>query len=201
MTAAIRWTIAAALALGAFGCAASGSHAPPAAPGPRASMAMLPLENLSGRAENGEKYSRVVWSVLGRTNRYDLTDPGEVEAALGELRIRSTGAIARDQMVRIAERLRVRWILAGSLLESGSIRTPDGDVPSFSLSLRVIDGRSGQVTWSDLIARSGQDRETIFGWGREESLDRLADATARELVDRIRMPEFPDSLTTREGKP
>lgn len=193
--------LALSCALAVGGCAAATTQVRPGAEAGRATVAMLPLENLTGKAENGEKYTRLVWAVLGRTNRFALTDPGEVEAALGELRIRSTGAIARDQVVRAAQRLGVRWIATGSLLESGNVRTPDGDCPSFGLTLRVLDGRTGHVVWSDLAARSGQDRETIFGWGREESLDRLAETATRQLVDHLRLPEIPDSLITREGKP
>lgn len=196
-----RWALVLAVAAGAWGCAAGTAQVRPATGTARASMAMLPLENLSGRAEHGDRYSRLVWSVLGRSNRFDLTEPGEVEAALGELRIRSSGAIARDQVVRLAGRLGTRWLVTGTLLESGTIRTPDGDCPSFGLTLRVLDGKTGYVVWADLATRSCQDRETIFGWGREENLERLADATARELVQRIQLPEPADSLTRREGKP
>jgi hypothetical protein len=182
------------------GCAAHDPQVQPLAAGQRVPLAMLPLENLSGRAENGEKYSRVVWSTLGRTGRYALVDPGEVEAALAELRIRSFGSLTREQVVRAAARLKVRWIVAGTLLESGTILTPDGGVPSFGLTMRLFDGRTGEVVWSDMNARTGQDHETIFGWGREESLDRLAQQAAQELIDRIRLPQPPDSIPTMEGK-
>ena len=198
---AARWALALAVAAAAWGCASGTTQVRPAAGSPRVGMAMLPLENLSGRAENGDRYSQLVWTVLGRTDRFQLTDPGEVQAALGELRIRSSGSIARDQVVRAAERLGTRWLVTGTLLEAGTIRTPDGDCPSFGLTLRVLDGRTGNVVWSDLATRTCQDRETIFGWGREENLERLADATTRELVEKLRLPEPADSLTTREGKP
>lgn len=198
---AARWALALAVAAAAWGCAAGTTRVQPAAGAARVGMAMLPLENLSGRAENGDRYSRLVWTVLGRTDRFVLTDPGEVEAALGELRIRSSGSIARDQVVRAAQRLGTRWLVTGTLLEAGLVRTPDGDCPSFGLTLRVLDGRTGNVVWSDLATRSCQDRETIFGWGREENLERLADAATRELVEKLRLPEPADSLTTREGKP
>jgi hypothetical protein len=192
-------------ALVASGCAA---HARPPKPAPmpaaksaRVALAMLPLENLSGRAEYGQRFSRLVWSALGRTGRFELVDPGEVDAVLVEMRIRSAGTFARDQILKASDRLRVRWILAGTLLECGSVHTPDGEIPTFSLALRLLDGRTGRVAWTDLRARSGEDRETLFGWGREESLERLADATARELVSNLRIPQTPDSLPSTEGRP
>lgn len=182
-------------------CAAGNSAVRLPEPGGRPAMAMLPLENLSGRAEYGERYSRLVWSTLGRTGRFDVVDPGQVDAILVELRIRSAGALTTEQVIRMAGRLNVRWIVAGTLLECGSVRTPDGEVPAFGLALRVLDGNSGTVVWTDLRTHTGQDRETIFGWGREENLERLAATTARELIDRLRIPATPDSISPTKGKP
>ncbi|MCC6653128.1 MAG: hypothetical protein IT348_18390 [Candidatus Eisenbacteria bacterium] len=185
----------------AAGCAGSSARPHPLPAGQRKAVILLPLENLTGRAENGDRFSRLVWSMLARSGRFDAIDPGEVDAALGELRIRSAGSLTREQVLRVSSRLNARWIVAGTLLECGTMRTPDGDIPSFGLTLRVLDGRTGQVVWADLRARSGQDRETIFGWGREESLDRLAEATARELVNEIDIPDMTDSVSTTEGRP
>ena len=188
-------------ALAVSGCAAARPSLRVPSSGPRPAMAMLPLENLSGRAEYGDRFSRLVWSMLARTGRFDVVDPGQVDAILVELRIRSAGSLTTEQVLKLAGRLNVRWIVAGTLLECGTIRTPDGDIPTVGLSLRVLDGRSGRVVWADLRSTTGQDHETIFGWGREEDLDRVASATAGELINRIRTPETPDSLSSTEGKP
>ena len=188
-------------ALAVSGCAASRPALRVPTAGTAPAMAMLPLENLSGRAEYGERFSRLVWSTLARTGRFDVVDPGQVDAILAELRIRSAGSLTTDQVLKMAGRLKVRWVVAGTLLECGTIRTPDGDIPTFGLALRVLDGRSGRVVWADLRSTTGQDHETIFGWGREESLDRVAAATASELISRIQTPAITDSVSTTEGKP
>lgn len=191
---------AAAPAKGTEPAAAAAAPAPAAAPAAasashgRPAMVMLPLENLSGRAEYGDRFTRLVWAAVGRTGRYDLADAGEVDATLVELRIRSAGSLTREQILKLAGRLKARWILAGTLLECGTAHTPDGDMPTFGLVLRAIDGRTGKVVWTDMRSRTGQDRETVFGWGREENLDRLADTTTKDLVGRLRTPEIPDSL-------
>jgi hypothetical protein len=191
----------AVLALLVSGCAAHAPVPPPGSAAVRPKVALLPLENLSGHAEYGERYTRLLWSELGRAARYQVVDVGEVDAMLVELRIRSAGALTREQLLKAAARLHTRWILAGTLLECGTVRTPDGDIPTFTLALRLLDGQTGRVAWTDLRARSGEDRETIFGWGREGSLERLAASTARELVSNLRIPRDNDSLQTMEGRP
>ncbi len=185
------------LAIAGSGCAAGASHVAPNATGARDVIVVLPLENLSGRAEYGERFSRMTWTTVGQDSRFEVVDPGQVDATLVELRIRSAGALTTDQITRAAAKLHARWVLAGTLLESGSSRTPDGEVPTFSLALRLLDGRTGRVAWTDLRARSGEDRETVFGWGRESNLERLAQSTIQTLVQNIRIPATPDSL---EGK-
>ena len=100
----------------------------------------------------------------------------------------------REQIQKVARRTGATWLLAGSIVECGNVRTPDGDVPTLALALRVIDGHSGRVRWTDQRTRSGEDRETIFGWGRVTNLERLAQATARDLVGAIRLPAEADSL-------
>jgi TolB-like protein len=190
------------VAFAAGGCAARSAATGPAVPGGpgRPRVAVLPLENLSGHAEYGNRFSRLVWTSMGRTGRFDLVDPGEVDAMLVELRIRSAGALTRDQLLKASGRLGAPWIMAGTLLECGTVRTPDGDVPTFSIALRLIDARTGSVAWTDLRARSGEDRETVFGWGRETSLERLADATTRDLLQNLTIPQTPDSTRTEGTK-
>lgn len=187
---------AALLALAAFaaGCAAS---APPPAPppgAPRAAMVVLPLENLSGRAEFGDRLTRIVWTEIGGSARWDVVEPGEADAALVEARVRSSLALTREQVQAVAKRTGARWLMAGTIIECGVVRTPDGEVPTVALALRLIDGASGRVRWTDMRTRSGEDRETVFGWGRVTNLERLAQETARELVAAIRLPAEPDSL-------
>jgi TolB-like protein len=187
-----------ALALG-LALAGCGAHAPAPepvpAPGARPVMAVLPLENLSVRPENGDRLTRVVWTALGSSGRFEVVESGEVEGAIADVRLRTVASVTRDQLLRIAKQTNARWLLAGTILECGTVRTPDGEVPSLSLALRVLDGGTGRVVWTGMRAHSGEDRETIFGWGRETSLERLADRTTRELIDAIRLPAAVDSLS------
>lgn len=182
------------LAVLAAGCAA---HAPlPAAtPGaPRASVVLLPLENLSGRAEFGDRLTRIVWTEMGASARWDVVEPGEADAALVDARVRTSLALTREQVQTVSKRTGARWLMAGTIIECGVVRTPDGEVPTLALALRLIDGETGRVRWTDMRTRSGEDRETVFGWGRVTNLERLAQETARDLVAAVRLPAEPDSL-------
>ncbi len=192
--------VALALALTSIG-AGAGSLARAKDVGERTVVALLPLENLTGRSELGERFSRLVWASIGRDPRFHVTDVGEVETAIGEVRIRNAGLVSREQVQRLARRLGVRWIFAGTLLECGTLRTPDGDVPTVGLALRLIDGTTGRVVWADQRFRSGEDRELVFAWGRINDITQLAARTAAELVKDIRLPAAGDTTSVRRRAP
>lgn len=181
-----------------MGCAAT-APPPRTAPAGAPGMAVLPFEDLSGQAGIGERLSRIAYTELVRAGRWHVEEPGEVDAVLAEARVRSTGIMTRDQTMRVSERLGVRWLLAGTALEYGRVRTPDGDVPTVGLSLRLLDGRSGRVVWADQRFRSGEDRETVFSWGRVNDISQLASRTAAELLDGIRLPAAEDTTSVRRG--
>lgn len=178
------------------GCAAGAPRPAPApAPGaPRTAIVMLPLENLSGRAEFGDRLTRIVWTEMGGSPRWEVVEQGEVEAALADARVRNSLSLTREQVRQVAKRTGARWLMAGTIIECGLVRTPDGEMPTLSLALRLIDGETGRVRWTDMRTRSGEDHETVFGWGRVTNLERLAQDTARELVAAVRLPAEPDSL-------
>lgn len=196
MSPARRNAVACALALAALaaGCAATAPRTPPGSGGAAVPVVVLPLENLSGRAEHGDRLTRILWTELGASARWDVVEPAEADAAVVEARIRTSLSMTRDQVQKLSKLTGARWLLAGTILECGSARTPDGDVPTISLALRLVDGRTGRVRWTEMRSRSGEDRETLFGWGRVTNLERLAQETARELVAAIRLPADADTL-------
>ena len=196
------WLLAALLA-GGSGCARNRPPQVAAVPqaGARHRIAVLPLEDLSGQTGAADRMTRVLFTVLAQTGAYEVVEPGTVDMALSDARVRSTGMLSREQVQMLSRELETRWLLTGSALEFGHVRTPDGEVPSVGIALRLVDGTSGRVCWADQRFRNGDDRETVFGWGHESDADRLAQRTMAELVQGLRIPGRDDSTTTREGRP
>lgn len=177
-----------ALAMGASllvgGCAGSGpprSHGG-AVPTDHPRVALLPFENLSGREEQGRLFTQAFLAALVGSDAVEVVDLGQVEATIEALRIRATGAPSRDQMAAIGESLQVRYVLLGSVLEAGTIRTYDGDIPSAGASLRLVDVTNARIVWAKARVVTGDDRETVFGWGRERSAERLLTKLADDML-------------------
>ena len=122
------WAVAAWAVLFS-GCAASPPPAPvSASAGPLPRVALLPLENLSGRPECGDLLTRICEAALARTGKCQTVEPGDIQGAMAEARVRTTGLLTSEQAVQLAGRLRARYLLAGTILECGRVRTPEGAI-------------------------------------------------------------------------
>ena len=183
------------------GCAASIPPPPPVGVSstlPR--VALLPLENLSTRPDAGDRLSRVFVGVLGETRTCQAVQIADVEQVFTELRIRDASGVTRERVPEVAAKLDARWLMAGTILEYGTVRTPEGEVPSVGVSLRLLDGRDGRTAWSAMRVRTGEDQETLFGFGRVRSLDQLSERLARELLAGFQLPAPGDTLVKTGGK-
>ena len=111
-----------------------------------------------------------------------MVDPTRVDAAMDSLGIRASGAMTVAEVRAVADTLHVRYLLLGSVLESGTISSESGTLPTVGATLRLVEPESGRVPWAAVHFRSGEDRETVFGWGRVRSLERLIAELAAEML-------------------
>jgi TolB-like protein len=184
--------LAGAVITGALAGCASGPRVvpvPPALLADRPLVVMLPLSNLTGRNEQGDMVSKVFFAELARTGAFELVDAGEVERLTQAMRMRDLGSPTAGQVRALRDSTGARLVLAGSLLEAGTVRAPEGDIPTIGAALRLIDAETQRAVWADSRFLTGQDRETVFGWGRETSLSRLTSRLAREMFQTFRVRE------------
>lgn len=151
---------------------------------PRA--ALLPFENLAGREELGALFTKVFFAGIASSGALDMVEPGRVDVALDSLGLRPGETPTPIQLRAIGDSLRAPYLLLGSILESGRIQTAAGEVPAQGAALRLVEAASGRVLWAGVHFRSGEDRETVFGWGRETSAERLVSKLAFDMLQDFR---------------
>lgn len=149
-------------------------------------IALIPFEDLSGRENVSESFTRVFMAELVRTGTFPVIEEGIVEDALDRLSIRSARGMTTDEMRRLGDSLHVTHLLFGNVIEVGELRSDDGGVPSVAATLRLVEIASGRVVWACHHSRTGEDRETVFQWGREKSQDKLIASLAVEMLDDLR---------------
>jgi TolB-like protein len=177
-----------ALAAAAAGCAGTrprASHAPVAIAG-GAMVALMPFEDLSGRENVAETFTRVFMAELVRTGTFPVIEQGVVEGALERLAIRSSRGMTSEEMRRLGDTLHVTHLLFGNVIEAGELKSDEGGVPSVAATLRLVEIASGRVVWACHHSRTGEDRETVFQWGRERSQDKLIASLAVEMLEDLR---------------
>jgi TolB-like protein len=181
------WTAAAlALALFTTGGAPMRHSAGGVLPPDHPQAALMPFENLAGHEEQSTLFTRIFFAQLVASGALEMTDPVAVDAAMDSLRIRASGSMTIGQARAIADTLHVPYLILGSVLECGTIRTPDGEIPSVGATLRVVQVATGRVVWAGVHFRSGEDHETLFGWGREKCTDKLIMLLAQDMLEDFR---------------
>ena len=166
------------------GCAGSAPHEEQggAVPTDHPRVAVLPFENLSGREEQGRRFTLAFVATLAGTGAAEVVDVGQTESMVEELQIRATASPTREQLAAIGESLQVRYALLGSVLEAQTLRTPDGDTPTAGASLRLVETSTARIVWAAVRVKTGDEKETVFGWGREESGEKLLTKLAAEML-------------------
>jgi len=165
----------------------------------RARVAVLPLEDLSGEAAAAVGFTRMLYAELVRTGTCDVPEAGIVEDAMDTLGIRNGGSLRADQVRALGERLHVEYLLTGTLLESGMVKSGDGEVPAVGAALKLIEVATVRAVWAQVKFRTGEDRETVFGWGRERNPQILAGSLAHEMISEFTVLSADSTSTGKRG--
>lgn len=149
-------------------------------------MAILPLDNLSKTQGAGKIMENYVLVEFLKYSPIIIIEPGEVASVLSQERIRLATNISKETLQKIGKSLGVRLFMIGIVneydMQLASGAGGSGQVPIIAVSLRIIDAESGDIVWAINAPRRGTDTETVFGMGRIQSMDRLAQKTAEEIA-------------------
>lgn len=153
---------------------------------PGEGMAVLPPTNLT----ESERAQRVIHEALMvevlRMKTVRVVDPGLVRGAMREARVWSADLLERSQMEALSSLLGARYLLLGSIHEFGILEKEQGKIPVVSIHLRLVDTDSGDIIWAAVHTQEGDDGESIFGLGRVDSVDRLAEIVVQDTVAKLR---------------
>lgn len=191
MTGMKRWYTFAVIAFALVGCTGSLKSGSPFAGrdlkgGEGVRMAILSFDNLSKSQGAGKSMENIMLTEVLKAAPITIVDPGEVAAALSEERVRLATSIPRENLLVLGKKLAVDYFMVGIVhefeMQSMTGAGGAGQVPLISITLRVIDAKTGDIVWACNATRSGKDKETIFGIGKIDSLNALAELTAQDLA-------------------
>lgn len=174
--------LAVLLAMG--GPAGASDGAPDPEPAGELSIAVLPLENLSGEAA---PRSEILGSLRGRLEalRVPLLPAETLERFMRKHRMRYTGGLAREMGRALAEETG-----AGAVLVTSLDLYQEADPPRMALTARLVStGDDTRILWMDSADRTGDEAPGLLGLGRihdprevlSDVTDRLAGSLSRHL--------------------
>ncbi len=152
------------------------------------SIALLPFDNLTQDSRAGKTMENMVLVEFLKQvpSSVRFVDPGEVNAALVDERIRVTTAIPGTAVKALGDRLGADLLLQGVVqgfeMQRVTSASGAGDVPVVSLSLRMVDTKTGEIVWALSSSRRGNDQEKVFGIGRVDSLEQLSQEVVGEMA-------------------
>jgi TolB-like protein len=151
-------------------------------------VAVLPLVNLTKDVNAPDIVMNAVTVELLATQRFRVIDPGVVEQAMQNERIRFSDRLPPETLHALAAALGVNYVFVGTVNEYQLVRDSGRDVPAVSFALRMIACDSGNIVWAATHAKRGDDSETMFTLGRIDTLEELTTVAAREMTSTL-LPE------------
>lgn len=145
-------------------------------------VAVMPLMNYTEDRDAPDRIMPVVALELARKPGVQVVDPGVVEEALAREPWILADRLPPDLVDALGESMGASALLVGAVLAHGYLESDGERIPQVSLTLRLLETPGGRVLWSANHTRSGDDSETLFGFGRVTGLEQLVDRTVEEIL-------------------
>ncbi len=154
-------------------------------------IAILPFNNMSDDKYAGEKIKNAVLMEVLERGLFEVAEEGEVNKVIAEV-FREMGFAEGDlvsldieTVQRIAERLETQALFIGTVESYGLDRTSGTPQAMVSLSLRLVDAKSGVTLWRAFHSEKGSSLwRRILGVEQKDELV-LTQEIARKLLDTL----------------
>lgn len=127
-------------------------------------VAVLKFENHTKEKHAGERLRDITTTEILAMGLFDVVDKALVSIILQEETGGKAEALDRITLKRIAKKLRVQGLIIGSVDTYEDKRDRNYAYPVVAVTLRLIDGASGQIIWQASGTESGYSTtERLFG--------------------------------------
>jgi len=148
-------------------------------------VAVLPFENLSDDRTAGEAVRDVFMTMLQATGAVYVLPPGEIGRGISRLSLSNPSAPTTEEAVRFADIVDADVLIAGTVLEYGELRSAGNAANAVSLSVMMLDGRTGTVVWRASASEGGiKAAQRVFGGGGRPMENVLRKAVS-DLLDKL----------------
>lgn len=151
--------------------------------------AIIPFTNLTSEKDAEKKIAYALITHLLNTNHFDVIETGEVQKAMRDGKVRKDEDLSLENIKSIGQLTGADVLLMGVVeeykIDSSTLLGEKVFVPEAAMSLRLVSVKDGSIIWSVNHHRRGDDRVTIFGMGRVDSISTLTDIIIKDSVDSL----------------
>ncbi|MCB2183801.1 MAG: penicillin-binding protein activator LpoB [Desulfobulbaceae bacterium] len=123
-------------------------------------VCVMPLENHSEEKFAAELARNVINTQILEMGLFDIVDKGIVDSVRYEEAVEPGTPLSAHALQRLGQRLNVNAIIVGSVDLAGEKRVGSVIVPEISLTLRLIEIKSGLILWQ---ASGYNDGDSMLG--------------------------------------
>ncbi|MEK6776208.1 MAG: GNA1162 family protein [bacterium] len=169
-----------------MGCAApTRYHDPNMDFGSIQSVAVLPFQNLATQKEAGERVRDVFMNMLLSTEGVYVLPPGEVARGVSRAQLSEPTAPSVEEVQKLGNILTVDAVVTGVLREYGEVRSGTASSSVISLSLKMIETKTGKVIWTASSTKGGiSTTDRLFGGGGQP-MNPITEEAVSELIHQL----------------
>mgnify|MGYP001107989300 CR=1 FL=1 len=148
-------------------------------------VAVLPLDNLTNEKFAAEAVRQVVICELLATGLVDVVVPGEADAAIDRLGLRSIKTLNAEQIKAIGNALKIQAVVLGSVEKFGEVRIGNISAPEVTITLIMADASSGSIVWSVTKTGGGASFMARHFGAKSETMSEAVLRVVREAIQTL----------------
>jgi hypothetical protein len=148
-------------------------------------VAVMPLANLTRDNLAGDRFRDVFANILLASGAVYVVPPGEVTRAIMKVAVVAPAAPSVEEVVKLGQALKADALLTGVVKEYGEVRSGPSTANIVSVSMQMIETKTGKVVWSASSTRGGITTTARLFGGGGQPVNHVTEEAARDLLDQL----------------
>jgi len=148
-------------------------------------VAVLPLDNLTNEKFAADAVRQVVICELLSTGLVDVAVPGEADAAVDKIGVKSIRSLNAEQIKAVGNVLKVQAVVLGAVDKFGEVRIGNISAPEVTITLIMADASSGSIVWSVTKTGGGASFMARHFGARSETMSEAVIRVVREAIQTL----------------
>ena len=153
-------------------------------------IALVPFTNLTTENQADRKVTYALITHLLKNPSFDLIEMGVTQNAMNDAKARKDEPLSLDMIKKIGELTGADVLLMGTVeeykIDSSTMLGDKVFVPEVSINARLVSSLDGSIVWAANHHRRGDEKVTVFGMGRIESISALTENVVEDIIQSLK---------------